>query len=76
MKQNKAFAEDAGYKERHRAWLSEDDHMFLTPGPLTIYTSLPDTTETADYYNDCYPDVTVSLVFCTQDQLALVAKGA
>ena len=73
--QGKAFVEDAGYLERHRAWLSADDYMFLEPGPLTIYTSLPDTPETSDYYNDCFPDVTVSLVFCSQDQLALLAQG-
>ena len=68
MSLQRAFTEDAGYMERHKAWLTADDHLFLIPEPLTIYTSLPMTMDTIQYYKDCFPDVEIKEIHFGMDQ--------
>lgn len=68
MKQTKAFQEDDGYQQRQEEWMVGDDYKFLNPEPLTIYTSLPNTSETVDYYLDCFPECEIAKIVFGMDQ--------
>ena len=75
MSVQKAFTEDASYMERHKMWLTQDDHLFLIPEPLTIYTSLPMTEKTIKHYNDCFPDVELTINFALDQEELNLYKG-
>jgi hypothetical protein len=62
-----------GYMARHKLWMSRDDHLFLRPEPLTIYTGLPCTEDVVDYYQDCYPGVELNVQFLEQWELKALA---
>jgi hypothetical protein len=66
----------SGYMERHRQWMVADDHLFLIPEPLHIYTSLPECEATVQYYQDCFPDVELTIDFdMGQEELKLYTEG-
>ena len=76
VSQGKAFTEDAGYMDRHKAWMVRDDHLFLNPEPMTIYTSKPMTEKTIKHYHDCFPDVELTINFgMDQEELQLYTEG-